>query len=296
VFSDSENVLQTNAWTFTLTYKALNPANARSGPGIEPGFDIRVVQATQETVGLENSLDRAEAQLTENSTIPAFYRTNVVAPVINFSQNGPDSADGYFPGDLLVPGLEVDVNGTDDIAMEILAYLELTAGTHRFGVRCDDGYKLISGASLRDSSAVPLAFHNGGPADETVDFVVSQSGMYPFRMVWYERGGGAHVEWFSVDQATGERTLINDLSTPGAIKAFVSVPAAPMLEVLSAPRIGAPFVPATSALVNSSARTITVPISGEAAFFLVRSGGLAVTLTGARVAGTDLVISYTLAP
>ena len=46
-------------------------------------------------------------------------------------------------------------------------------------------------------------------------------------MVWYERGGAAHVEWFSVDAASSTRTLINDPNSAGAIEAFTSVSAPP---------------------------------------------------------------------
>src|SRR6185503_15072743 len=113
------------------------------------------------------------------------------------------------------------------IAMEILAYLDLPAGLFRFGVRGDDGYKIIAGTALNDLNTTLFAFHNGGPADETFDFVVPQAGFYPFRMIWYERGGGAFVEWFSVDRVTGTRTLINDPNTSTALKAYTSLSAPP---------------------------------------------------------------------
>jgi hypothetical protein len=296
VFADSDSVLQTNQWTFVLNYKSLKAANARPGPGQNPGFAVRVVQAPQGTEGLENSLGRAESQLAANSPIPVFYSTNVVAPVINFSQGGPDSADGYFPADLLIPGLQPEVNGTDDIAMEILTYLDLSAGAHRFGVRCDDGYKIVSGTSLTDNTTPALAFHNGGAADETVDFLVPKSGLYPFRMIWYERGGGAHVEWFSVNPETGERTLINDGTAAGSIKAYVSVAASTSLEVLSASRITGPFAADSTALIDAAARTVTIPISGAAGFFRLRASGTVVTIGTIKLSGKNLTISYSVSP
>ncbi|MCX6954964.1 MAG: immunoglobulin domain-containing protein, partial [Verrucomicrobia bacterium] len=42
---------------------------------------------------------------------------------------------------------------------------------------------------------------------------------------WYEREGAAYAEWFTVDLVTGERTLINDV-TSTAIKAYVWVESA----------------------------------------------------------------------
>jgi hypothetical protein len=224
VFADGDGVRQTNDWSFVITYKSLDPANRTLGTGATRGFNVRVVQAPAGS-GLANSLQRAEDQLAPNSTIPKYYESNVVDQVVNYSQNGPGSAEGYFPADALIPGLDIASNGDDDIAMEILAYLDLAQGAHRFGVKSDDGYKIVSGTALNDLNTTPLAFHNGGPADETFDFIVTQAGLYPFRMVWYERGGAANVEWFSVDAASGARTLINDPNSTTALKAFASVTA-----------------------------------------------------------------------
>jgi hypothetical protein len=236
VFADSDGVRQTNDWSFVITYKSLDPANRKPGPGSTRGLSVRVVQAPLGS-GLDNSLQRAEDQLAPNSTIPKYYESNVVDQVINYSQNGPGSAEGYFPEDALIPGLQKPDNGDDDIAMEILTLLDLPAGAQRFGVRSDDGYKIISGTALNDLNTTPLAFHNGGPADETFDFVVPQAGLYPFRMVWYERGGAANVEWFSVDTASGTRTLINDPNTPAALKAFTGLSAPPTGVTILNPQI-----------------------------------------------------------
>ncbi|MHC1764808.1 MAG: hypothetical protein AB9869_10980 [Verrucomicrobiia bacterium] len=293
VFTDNENYTQTNQWDFTLVYKALSAANAIQGTGQERGFKVRVVQAPAGS-GLENSLGRAEDQLAPNSKIPAYFSTDVVENVVNFSEMGPDSADGYFEADLLIPGLVIEENGSDDIAMEVLAYLELAAGTHRFGVRCDDGYKIVSGTSLTDNTTAALMFHNGGPADETADFVVPRTGFYPFRMVWYERGGSAHVEWFSVNPATGDRTLINDPNSPNAIKAYASVTAAtPEVALESKVLITDAFAVDSTATVDTTAHTVSVPMVGASGFYRLRSTGQSITITGYRVTGTTLTILYT---
>ncbi len=219
VFTDDFDVTQSNEWSFVISYKSLDPANRRPGTGSNRGFAVRVVQAPAGSA-LENSLQRAEDQLTPNSTIPKVYETNVVEQVINQAKDGNSS--GYFADETLVPGLLELGDGTEDFAVEIQAWLELPTGVHRFGVVSDDGYKISSGASLSEKDPV-LAFHNGGPANETFEFVVPQAGLYPFRMIWYERGGSAYAEWFSVDPTSGTRTLINDPATPSAIKAYTSV-------------------------------------------------------------------------
>jgi hypothetical protein len=290
VFGDSDGVSQTNDWSFVITYQSLDPANHQTGTGSNRGFSVRVVQAPAGS-GLDNSLQRAEDQLAPSSTIPKFYETNVVDQIINYSQNGPGSADGYFPDDALIPGLDASANGTDDIAMEILAYLDLPAGTHRFGVNCDDGYKIVSGTALNDTTTPALAFHNGGPANETFDFVVTQAGLYPFRMVWYERGGGAHVEWFSVDVATGTRTLINDPGATSAVKAFTSVSAPSIVLESAAALVAGGFATEGGAIIDTGNKTITVARSGNQRFYRLR-GPTALLITTIQISGNNVVLTY----
>ncbi|HEY6227998.1 MAG TPA: hypothetical protein VI282_12815, partial [Verrucomicrobiae bacterium] len=161
-YADSSGARVTNDWTFTITYRSLNAANRVSSVA-NRGFNVRVVQAPAGSA-LANSLQRAEDQLVANSTIPKAYDLTTTGDVVNYSQTA-DSADGYFGGDILIPGLDSpDAQGTDDIAMEVTAYLELPAGTIRFGVRCDDGFKVSAGPGLHDLTPV-VDFHNGGPAD-----------------------------------------------------------------------------------------------------------------------------------
>lgn len=288
-FADDQNVTQTNDWSFTLAYKSLDPANRQLGPAKDSGFNVRVVQAPQGS-GLENSLTRAEAQLAANSTIVATVSTNFTADVINF--NKVQATAGVFDNDSLVPGIDPDVNGLDDFAVEITAYLDLSAGVHRFGVISDDGYKIASGKNLADVSATPLGFHNGGPANETFDFVVSQAGLYPFRMVWYERGGAAYAEWFSVDIATGERTLINDPAQAKAVKAFRSVTLAPVLKLESAAVITGPFALEAGAIVDAQAKTITIPVGNTSARFFRIDSDTQRKLTTIKLAGNQLTIGY----
>jgi hypothetical protein len=148
-----------------------------------------------------------------------------------------------------------------------------------------------SGTTPKDTGGTVLGFHSGGPANETFDFVVTQGGFYPFRMIWYERGGGAHGEWFSVDLATGERTLINDAKSAKAIKAYRNVAAEPQIKLQSTPQLGQAFTDDATATINTAAKTVTVPASGPARFYRL-SGGQATTITSIQVQGANLVLSY----
>ena len=53
--------------------------------------------------------------------------------------------------------------------------------------------------------------NQGGRAtgETAFQFGIMQAGVYPFRLVWNQGGGGYSCEWYSID-ASGNRTLIND--------------------------------------------------------------------------------------
>lgn len=172
-----------------------------------------------------------------------------------------------------------------------MTYLELPAGVHRFGFITDDGYKIATSKLPITAGAAPLAFHNGGPANETVDFVVAQAGLYPFRMVWYERGGAGHAEWTSIDIASGNRLLVNG-SEATAIKAWAEYEAsAETFVVESSASVSGPYTPDATANVDSASKTVTVPAGAGPRFFRLRSGA-AVLLKSPRIQGGNLTFVW----
>jgi hypothetical protein len=275
IFTDNFNVRQTNNWSFILAYRSLNPANRQTVPGPERGFSLRMVQAPPGS-GLENSLQRAEDQLAIPSPYASVVDTNTSVTVIN--QNKVLFSDaGYFPGDYPVPGLFDENNspsgfGADDFTVECVAYLELAEGVYTFGARTDDGYKANSGASLHDNGpGTPLGFHNGGPANETFDFVVTAAGLYPVRFLWYERGSSGYAEFFSVNRLTGDRTLINDPNSPTAIKAFRTAGRSSVV-LESAAEITGPWAEDTNAVLDAGQNKFTTPTNGPNRFYRLRGG------------------------
>jgi hypothetical protein len=175
--------------------------------------------------------------------------------------------------------------------MEVNAYLDLPAGTYRFGAHSDDGYKVQVVADFNDRATPPIAGRSGGTANETYEFVVSDGGLYRFRMVWYERAGGAHVEWFSADFTPAvARTLINDPASAGAIQAYLDV-TAPAVVLQSTAVLGTPFADETSAVVDSGAKTVTVPAAGDVRFYRI-SGASAVTFRSIQLQGANVVLTY----
>ena len=287
IYADTDGILQTNDWSFAFRYLTLDPAARMAAPGTTRGIKVQVVQAPADVGLLENSLARAEAQLAVGSTIARAYETNVIASVINYSQEGfAGGFAGSIEGDEGIPG-QSDEGGTDNWAMAAVTYLDLPAGVVRFGVQSDDGYKVAAGVTL-DASSPALSFFNG-VANDTFDVVVPQAGVYGFRLVWFERGGGAFVEWFTVDPTTGKRTLIN---ADGGIKAYTSAQAPVVaVQVLGSASLSGTYAALAGAVVDSSAKTITIARPSETQFFKI-SGGSSLTISGVRLVGETVVISY----
>lgn len=293
IFQDNFNASVTSEWSFVVTYLSLDPAHRRTEPGAERGFRLRMVQAPTGSA-LGNDLQRAEDQLAPGSTIPIFIETNAVVQVINLAED--ERTSGFFPGEAIVPGLSPAENGTDDFAVEIKAWLELSAGAHRFGVVTDDGYKISSGASPQDKEPV-LAHHTGGTANETFDFIVPAAGLYPFRMVWYERGGNAYAEWFSVNPASGERILINDPNEPRAIKAYLDATTSSLsIQLESSAAVTGPYLVETNAVIDQGANSIRIATPGSNRFYRVRleggSAGAGVRIGSIRLEAGGVVVRY----
>lgn len=81
--------------------------------------------------------------------------------------------------------------------------------------------------SLGEDPTLRLGEHNyinytAGPDDFLFGIVVPQAGVYPFRCLWYARGGSgnrANLEWYTV-ATSGQFILLNDSKDSRALKAF----------------------------------------------------------------------------
>jgi hypothetical protein len=198
------------------------------------GFRVRTVQA-RANAGLETSVARAEAQLAGTLIDPS-----IGTPYINEAKPGPN-ADGTFDepetinyeqegspvgnfteGERGVPGIPGRGAHNNDFAMEALTYLELQAGYQRLGVTSDEGFKVTLGRDIRDAFAPAIGLFDGGrrSGDTIFSFVAETNGFYPCRLVWFEGGGAANVEFYSVT-SDGKKILINDRSNTNAIKAYL---------------------------------------------------------------------------
>ncbi|MHC1765143.1 MAG: hypothetical protein AB9869_12725 [Verrucomicrobiia bacterium] len=204
----------------------LNSANQNA-----PGFKVRVAQADPGEVGfftLPASSARAEAQLDGALVNPATRQpysdvadktqfnpdgTYDEAAVIDYEETGNATA--------LVPGIPDDAASKDSYALEAVTFLELQPGTYTMIVNSDDGFRVSAGRDARDwfdRITVGEAEGPRGAADTTFTFTVSQAGLYSFRLLWYEGGGGGNVSWFSDEN----RALVNDTGS-GGVKAYRAI-------------------------------------------------------------------------
>ena len=159
------------------------------------------------------------------------YPTHIGPPIGNFQDN--TYGIGWpFPDypDQPIPGINITNTYTDNLAAEVFAYLKFdAAGYYRFGVNSDDGFKLQVGTPGQTNGTILFTTDVGkGSSDIPFSFTVTQPGLYPMRLVYYNGGGGANLEYFSYDD-NGNKIAINDTNSPASIKAYYNVITTPQL-------------------------------------------------------------------
>ena len=184
-----------------------------------------IANAEKALIGWGNDPETEEAYLNEADpdSFEGWSYYPVLVPVVNFDQDGGvqgnfNSNNGY--DDEYIPNIPGWGDSTDGIVGEFTALLELKKGAYKLGVNSDDGFKATIGANFTDLLAQELGGFNGGrgASDTTFTIYVQEDGLYPYRVLWYEGGGGANVELFSF--VDGEKVLINDPDVDGSIKAY----------------------------------------------------------------------------
>ncbi len=239
-YADNLGGIYTNEVVFNVNYQTLPPAYASPpGSGSHPGFTYRTVALNQDTTNnIDCTLARAEAQLAgtliDVSTGMPFTNTATLGPnadgsynvttVLNFNDNG--TAAGNFPDDVEFPGL--DAPPYDWFSTEALLNLDLAAGYYRLGVNSDDGFEFRA-IPPQGVSGPPIVLgvfdHGRGASDTLFDFVVQSSGVYSFRLIYFDCTMGASCELFSVTNlTTADKVLINDPAVANAIKSFLVIP------------------------------------------------------------------------
>ena len=233
-----------------------------------------------------------------------FIQTNMINYGIGDGGNWVDignfqAAQGVAYEDYQPPGLpgatqtdRSDYSNRSNFAIEHLAFLELSAGTHTLGVRCNDAFELAFHANdARDMFRTPiLSFDsNRGATDATVEVQVAQAGLYAVRLLQkvYQEPATSELEFYSASSdATPVLTLVNDRSETGAIKAWhtLSVDSRPYV------RTASPGPGASGVLPTATIQAVLVNLRGEDP--VMRVNGTVVT-PDSQVAGDETTLTYT---
>ncbi len=245
IYADSGGKKYTNTWTFTVGSYVTLPAEYAlpSVDTTKPGFRAKLYQIDVNRNPATGVVPNAERQIAggyrdaNGQPYPNTASTDWMAAdgtvlgsadasgyftipeFINWNQDAPTGAGNFSSAssppfeDQPVPGLTGNQgpNTTDRAVFSIETILQLKAGPIRLGVASDDGFRLSAGRGPGDVIGVQLGTAGDrGTVDSYMDFVVPVDGYYPFRLMWFETGGGATCEFFVIDPATGQRALIND--------------------------------------------------------------------------------------
>jgi hypothetical protein len=239
-YADNSGGTYTNQVVFSTVYTTLPATYALPpGSGVVRGFTYRTVSASTQVEleggALASSIASAEAQLSgtlvdtntgqpysnEATPGPNADGSYNIGTVINFTDGS--SPEGDFADDTEFPGLPF-VGGNEWFSTEALLYLNLPAGYYRFGVNSDDGFEVtaIPPQGVSGAPIVAGVFDGSrGPADTLFDVQVATSGIYPFRVVYFQSSLGSEEEFFSVTNiATGDAVLINDTNFSNAISSY----------------------------------------------------------------------------
>ncbi len=173
-----------------------------------------------------------------------------IGTVINMSLGGAEYAGNFTPDDPF-PGLPGLTSSSENVAAEILTWLDLPAGQITLGVNSDDGFKMtLGGACPSDALAAKVGEFNGGrgAADTLFSFIVAEAGLYAARCTWEQGTISANIEIFSVN-SDGSRVLINDTGH-GGIPAYraVTTPARAYIRSVS-PAPGSIRVPSGTPII-----------------------------------------------
>lgn len=253
----NEGQPRVRTWSFNVMDYAVLTSADRVDPDVsQPGFIWRVHQNGSFQ---ENSNLRAAHQLA-GELGPNHANANAVSTalgpgtpgltpnhpiefqiptVINLNQDAAGPGSGEIVPDAFLPGIPgTDAAPSDGIAAEILTYVELPAGISTFVVNSDDGFVAWTGHVddvLRRQRAGE--FNGGRGANDTEFRVFAEvTGVFPFRLLWEEGGGGASIEW-KVVRPDSSRVLVNDTANGGAraFRAITSVPPTAVTRIYPAP-------------------------------------------------------------
>ncbi|HEV8543574.1 MAG TPA: carbohydrate-binding protein [Verrucomicrobiae bacterium] len=232
---DTTGHVASDSGTFvTPSYALLVTSDKVTADTSKPGFIWRVHQNGAFTANtISRAMDQLAGSLGQNLADP-----NAVGPALAPATKGPNTnspvtfeiatvinmditqaGTGDFATDDQMAGVPGtgDSGQTDGIAAEVIYYLELTPGLHTFIVNSDDDFRTYVG-NINDVFAAKLAGSFEDPAgrgfaDTSFSVYVPEAGVYPFRTVWEQGGGGGNIEL--IEQLASGKVLLNDTANGG---------------------------------------------------------------------------------
>lgn len=251
----------------------------------KPGFVVRVFQASGPE--LPNTLARTEDQIAGVLVNPATGQPHAnIADLSAFNPDGTYTEEGiiaygstFFPG---IPGTEFT---SINIAMEAITYVELQPGTYTMVVNSDDGFRVTTGNVFDRLAEIRLGEYDGGrgAGDTVFSFSVTKAGVYPFRLIYEQGGGGYSVDWYTADNADPSNRL--HLNEAGGIPSYRAL------------RPGSVTTGPTITWIAPQPNAVNVsPSAGLSA--LIKDGSTALNPTSVRLFrnGTDVTASTAIGP
>jgi hypothetical protein len=236
----------TNSWSWTVQHYISLDAGWRVAAvdTTKPGFNWNIF-ANSDPNNTINQNERAERDLSLQAIDAAgLTLANFADPTAAYGATGPATAANPISAPIHfevastinfdiatpnMPGAPSTDATTDGQAAEVVTYLSLPAGAIGMEVDADDGWRLYAGAQPGDAFGRAVVAENNGRATAVkFSFVAPQAGIYPFRLVWENGGGGSHLKWYSLN-SSGNPVLINDLANSG-IPAYRALPAGTVSE------------------------------------------------------------------
>ncbi len=276
-FKDSAGKASNVAFSFTVqNYITLPASSAVTADTTKKGFLVRTYQTTDRQA---TTLARGEAvlagQLGDNVAANTAIFTDQQFDHKYFDEPGTinywnTGGEGNFSnnGTQNTPGLANDSTDDDNYVMEFIAFLDLPAGVIKMGVNSDDDFRTTFSPSgdPRDKLPVVLGQFEGGrgAADSLFTFVVEKAGVYAFRTIFYEMGGGSEVEWFTVS-SDNKKHLINDGSDAASIKAYRAAQGGPFVKTFTPDFFGFTLALADSGAALLDEKTVAITLDGNAA-------------------------------
>jgi len=164
---------------------AWSSGNTGAGYGIlVNGITVREVR---KGVAPLSTLAETDALLALTPGSPGIQsERTIISSVVNFYHDG---GEGHYASNLVFPN-----GGGDYFAVKATGFIQIPAGQAgpwSFGLNSDDGGRIrINGANVMVDDT------NHGPADH-LGVTTLAAGLHSFEVVFWEQGGGAHLEFYA---------------------------------------------------------------------------------------------------